>query len=196
MTFTNYQYYPTIPSAPNYPGDDQPLMQTNAANIASIFAQDHVGVNTPNGGIHTVVHFQTQTIEPPQTNPATGQIYTEIPVGDTDAQLFYKSPNNIVTQLTSDNQSDTLNGYVTLPGGIIIQWGTQAINAQGYTEITFTSPFPAECFNISLTLQNNQSNPSPNSAFVLQGSVNKNNFIIYYTGGSSTQLLYWQAIGN
>jgi hypothetical protein len=190
MTFTNYQYYPTVPYGPNYPGDDQPLMQTNTANIAGIFAQDHVGFNTANGGIHTVVHFQTQTFIPPQTNPATGEMYTGVPSGDTDAQLFYKSPNNVITQLTSSIQDDSLDGYVTLPGGIILQWGTKTNSGSSGT-VTFSTPYPNNCFNIQLTPLTGSAN-RPCSVL----SYNAIDFTYLINSGDAGASMFWFAIGN
>jgi hypothetical protein len=38
------------------------------------------------------------------------------------------------------------NGYYTLPGGFIVQWGRHAANANGSTAVTFPLEFPTACF--------------------------------------------------
>lgn len=43
------------------------------------------------------------------------------------------------------------NGYQTLPGGVLIQWGTVTVSADTTMTVTFPIPFPTAVFNIQAT---------------------------------------------
>ena len=49
--------------------------------------------------------------------------------------------------------SKTANGYVTMPNGLIIQWGTHLTAMANYSvaTVTFPIPFPTACFTVQLT---------------------------------------------
>ena len=53
------------------------------------------------------------------------------------------------------SQSLTANGYVTLPGGGIIQWGNGITDGGGNGTITFPITFPNAAFSITVTCNNN-----------------------------------------
>ncbi len=144
MPAPTYGYNSTVPNGPNDPADDQPFMLTNTASIASLIANNHVGFNTPNGGIHTVINFLNQASDPviDATNPLP-QLYTKT-VGS-DQQLFYESPLGVVEQITGASSSGA-TGYVLLPGGFILQWGQFANAGSGINNITFTPNFSANPF--------------------------------------------------
>lgn len=63
-------------------------------------------------------------------------------------------------------QSKTTNGYVTLPGGVIVQWGTAtaALTSGGTSSHTFPIPFPNACQTLNFTF--NASTIASTSALV------------------------------
>lgn len=196
MSFT---YTTTVPASGNNPSVDQPSMLQNTSSISALIARDHVGFNNTLGGYHQVIHFNNQGSDP-TVLAGFGQLYTK--TGSGDQQLYYKSGNNVVTQLTGPNATvPGTNGYTWLEGDILLQWGTIAVNASGSsTTVTFSTSniqFPTTCFNVTLTMINNQGNsPSANSLFVKDGSVSNTSFKIVNTSSSSSQSAYWVAIGN
>lgn len=88
-----------IPNANDFPGDDQPLMQTNFSNINGYLQVDHTNPANMNAGQHkqvTVNAFSTQVqpISPSQV----GIAYTVAGVEDTTAPqlLFLNSDCNVL----------------------------------------------------------------------------------------------------
>lgn len=51
------------------------------------------------------------------------------------------------------------NGYVTLPNGLMFQWGQVTLPALAKTVVTFPKEFPTACFNVQVT-------SVPNSAYI------------------------------
>ncbi len=138
---TTYPYNTAVPNGPNDPADDQPLMLTNTSSINALIAVNHVGFNAANGGIHNIVQFQNQGSTDPAP-AAFGQVYTKT-VG-ADVQLFYESALGIIEQITGGSSSGA-TGYVLLPGGFIMQWGT-FVNSTGNNTISFTPNFTSGVF--------------------------------------------------
>ena len=89
MTFT---FFPNIPNAPDYPGDDQPQMQTNAASTNSILAIDHVSFNTSNGGTHKQVTFSSENTPSSPMDPIS-VLYTATGTASTVADLRFINAN-------------------------------------------------------------------------------------------------------
>ncbi len=143
MTFT---YFPNLPNAPDYPGDDQPGMQTNAASTNSILAVDHVSFNVSSGGTHKQVTFSsnneaavTASVPVLFTNTQDGA-GNALPGGI--AQLFMYTG----TAAQSKNQYNSLStGSVLLFGGIILKWGYFTTVA-GAATVTFANAFPNSGF--------------------------------------------------
>lgn len=59
------------------------------------------------------------------------------------------------TAFAQPGRSNTTNGYVKLPGGTIIQWGTSTGFNNAYVGATVTFPlaFPTACFNVNATVK-------------------------------------------
>jgi hypothetical protein len=80
------------------------------------------------------------------------------------------------------------NGYVKLPGGIIIQWGQYSLTASG-TYVNFPIAFPAACASF-VAMSNAASTPSLNNVIVSQFTATQ--FALWATAGGNTS---WVAIG-
>ena len=91
------------------------------------------------------------------------------------------------------------NGYVKLPSGVIIQWGTMSGTGVHGTSYSFTFPlaFPTACQSISATIQQGVSTVTtivymPTTALSTTGSTVQYGAI---NGGAYTYSYRWQAIG-
>jgi len=54
--------------------------------------------------------------------------------------------------------SNTTNGYRVLPGGIILQWGSNTGSKDVWTTVNFSVSFPNACFGVQCTVNNGQRN--------------------------------------
>lgn len=223
---TLYPIDTNIPSTPNDPADDQPVMQQNFANIAGYVAVDHVPAGSVNNGYHTIIHEASQGTWLPATSagaPAatTGinQIFSLLYTPDctnatTDTQLFSQTGGSIagngVSQLTG-NQSAT-EGYVWA-GGLLLQWGFVANTGSGSGIVTFKDrdgalkciPFPRTLFFVSATPTFTTTLPSATTNCTISIDTNpantsktqfKYNKSLSAGAGTSYVGFSWFAIGN
>lgn len=139
MTFVSYNL--SIPAAANNPSADQPLMQTNTNSINTIFGQDHISFNLTNGGIHKQVNMTNQS-SPARVSDTV--IYSRTAGGQ--SSIWVKNSSQDLPLFTG-TASGIANGYTSMFGGIIIEWGS----ATGGT-VTFPLTFPNNLFSIQITL--------------------------------------------
>jgi hypothetical protein len=88
----SFSFYNSIPAAADYPGDDQPLMLINNQSTASLIAVDHVGFNTPGGGKHEQVTFNSENTPSAPTDPVS-VLYTKAGTASTKADLRFINAN-------------------------------------------------------------------------------------------------------
>jgi hypothetical protein len=97
------------------------------------------------------------------------------------------TPATLAAALGGANVSLTANGYIKLPGGLILQWGLYNGGATTGT-ITFPVAFPTACFGVLGTSQN-ASSQSLNISTVPTAS----NFAFAKANGTN---FHWFALGN
>jgi hypothetical protein len=188
-----------IPAAGNRPSADQPLIQANFANINSFLSVDHIAPGTNNtAGYHSQVHLINEAA--PGIGFANSVLYSNIPAGDTKSWPFWQNSSGIF-QMMGTNIGTVNNGQAFLPGGIIIKWGFSPLPGGSTGSVTFSPPFPNNCFTVftnfsaaaantilaTITIANDLNITSPiktGFGFKIQGT----------TGGSNG--FYWLAIGN
>lgn len=88
------------------------------------------------------------------------------------ANLYHSG--NLADAFKGANQSLSVNGYQKLPGGLIIQWGRIAMEANESTKGTITFPiaFPAACLQVITTVESNDTDANDAfEAFVITGSL-------------------------
>jgi len=90
-------------------------------------------------------------------------------------------------------QSLTPNGYVKLPGGLIVQWGYDGGGAEVRT-IPFAIAFPTNCFNVQVTLS--MADPGASVTVAVQ-SITQSSFGISRldSGATMVEPFFWIAIG-
>ena len=131
----------------------QPLITGNFTYLHESYGKDHNFTSTSNpsvlngDGYHKVIHFINQGGDPaPNTG---GQLYTKTAGAFT--QLFYENQASVVTQLTGPlAPSAVTSGYTSLPGGIVLQWGTAlaALVPGAVGTTTFNTAFPNAVFMV------------------------------------------------
>jgi len=198
-----WDYNLDTPLATNKPSVDQPKMKLNTNNIDNFLSVDHFGFNINNGGTHQ----QCQLFEVPGGNgtiPSGLQglnfetLYSSLTSGVGDL-WFVRGASGTGIRLTGPGTpSANFNGYTTLPGGILMQWGRSAGNSLSSTGlITFPTPFINNVFVICPTLISKSAGTSEtNTVSYITGSQTLTNWRWNYTGTTSYVGFYWVAIGN
>lgn len=117
----------------------------------------------------------------------SGNKITGLPNGTTsgDAVHFGQFAQNIGT------------GYITLPGGMLLQWGTATTNGSGTITVTFPTAFPSAVRSITA----NPSFAGVNTICMSVGAVSTTTAAFYSNAGFSnsaapTVVFYWMAVGN
>lgn len=191
MSFT---YNDSVPNPPNQPSVDVPKMQTNTNSIRSWVNVDHVDFEGPNAGTHKQV---TLTPEAAPTIPAgTGAIYSYVDGSGISWPAWLNSKGQ-TTAMMSTISNPSSNGYTSLNGQIIVQWGSTTANSTGTTDVSFATSninFPNNCFVVIA-----QMNAFPAAAFAYGvTNVSKTGFklkTVKNTIPDGTPF-YWFAIGN
>lgn len=192
MTFQTY--ITGIPATANNPSVDQPNMLTNTNNIPPLIAQDHFGFNDNAGGNHKQVHMKNQAAPGGIGANADGVFYCNSSAGQSRPFWQNAAAGSPFQFSLLGAQSIATNGYLTLVGGIILQWGFVNAPGGGPTAVTFPlNPFPNNVFSVQLTPRND----GGHSAFTyyLDGAPTTAGFT-YRGSTTGSQTLFWFAIGN
>lgn len=118
-------------------------------------------------------------------NPPISQI---IVTNGTD-NYFRKASLAALYAAFAPTQSKSQNGFVKLPGGIILQWGTANYSGAGGLSINFPTSFPLGCFNAQVTPQIGGNCPGVSSVSTTTLTFSTNNL------GGNAQVFWWFAIG-
>lgn len=203
MTFP-YPINTSIPATGHFPGNDQPLMQVNFANINGYLGVDHVLPNTnPGAGFHKQVTFNSAN--PPSVPTVPPVLFTNTQDGAAVpntlpggiAGLFFYSGS--LTQGQRQNVVAT-SGSIVLFGNIILKWGSVSLgNQNGNNVVNFPQAFPNNVFNVQITGQRDNSASIAtlyvNSHAGLTPTVNGFNITSVSASGSWSNVFYI-AIGN
>jgi hypothetical protein len=109
------------------------------------------------------------------------------------------TPTIALADLPAFTSSKAANGYVTLPGGIIIQWGKAVEGAEGQVVVTFPTAFPTACYSITVGVQGDAADDdwaASIASFTTSGATFNLMYIGDGTGHTGTSTgIYWMAIG-
>lgn len=111
------------------------------------------------------------------------------------AESAYGEANSayaLAESFETPNQRLTGNGYVTLPGGAILQWGANNITA-GTTAIPFPLQFPNLCFSVVVSPYSGIGEGAPAFGVSDSPAISRSGFSTYLNGVAMT--IFWQAIG-
>ncbi len=213
MTFTATK---NIPDGPNNPSDDQPIMKINNNSFIDIWDEDHWGFNlNTNGGKHDLVSYPVPQSNSPGTGAQEWREYTKLFGVGGGVEKFWQRPaqaaagpdiqitvNRIPSpaapaNITPDSGQFAVNGGVTyLPGGIVQMFGQITNVADPNQVLTFPQGgFPNNCFGVWFSVTSGAAS-NEKFIYVAQTSLSKTGVQIFNAGFSSSNTLYWFAIGN
>lgn len=202
-------YNPNIPQASDKISQSQSDILTNFTQLDLIFDNDHFKYSAgANNGFHRQVQFPTIPT-PPVVAGVGSALYTAADAGG-KTQLFFKNflQTIQVTGVTGTLAAAT-NSFITLPGGIIVAWGTDtgassgsgvySINLNGASGVTFTNVFIALLNPVNS--QTNSTTPAMMNWNLPASGTYQNrgfdqNHIYYFSASGSNKAVNWIAIGN
>ncbi|KQM88463.1 hypothetical protein ASE67_01510 [Sphingomonas sp. Leaf23] len=126
-----------------------------------------------------------------------------VPPATADQLRFATAGNVAVTPASFGDLGNVIapTGSYTLPGGRVDKWGKHRAraNSEVTVAIVFDPPFPAECFNVSLTPFITSPNPSDDYFCQLAGDPTRFGFTVQYQSDDANGGLSgfdWTAIGH
>jgi len=99
-----------------------------------------------------------------------------------------------IPDMSAWGQINNVNGYVKLPNGRIFQQGSAQVSAAGIVTVSFSIPFPTECYSVLCTERNNLTHAS----IINCGNITRTGFGCRGFGVSDVPqdaLVSWFAVG-
>lgn len=193
-------YQPNIPTGTVDLDQDYLNLQGNFQQINTTYMSDHVPLTDPSSqnGFHKAIHIVQQVA--PIAVAGVGELYCTTNndgINNTESLFFRSGTVDLNIRLTRNFlPSASTNGKTFLPGGLILQWG-RVINPGSSGNVLFNvAPninFPANVFNIQLSLQRNSGNQS---VTIDNASPPSTTGFSYLASSGGSNFLYWVAIGN
>lgn len=204
-------YDPLIPQANDLISQSQADILNNFTQLNTIFNNDHWTWDSSisaNRGYHRQISFPTALGSDPSLSGRAGYIFLKNDANDASArpQVYYKNITETL-QVTNRFHSAVTNGYIQLPGGIILMWGTAVIpnTSSGQVNVTFPvianytgapSGFPNNVFNIQISIQGASSNSGITYIIGSGTPPTSTGFQFRFSNNTQSATLYWYAIGN
>lgn len=196
------------------------FLSQSVSDIQGNFAQANVVMNidhypfdnvTANVGYHKQVHMP-ELLAAPGTAVNIGALYTKVGTNPAETNLFFQAENSgFEYQITKVSSSNTatfssngaygappagftqIGGWTFLPGNLILMYGfygkAGALGSSG--SIQFPFAFPNAVFSITCSLNRTSSG----NQTITVNTVGLPNFT-FLSSSSSSDGIYWQAIGN
>ena len=188
-------YEPNVPLTGQSLGETRDPIKNNFTDINTAFGANHVPLTTDTSGKHNFLQMPEQS-SAPTTLANEGALYTkEGPNGVTEFYVRAES-NGDEFQISNfsvsgnDATFGTNPGWTTLPGGLIMQYGSFVPGALSGTE-NFVFAFPNAIYNINLTIEAT----ATRTVLLKTSSVTGFTWSVAIATNFITNV-YWTAIGN
>lgn len=126
-------YNENIPQAADNPSQSQSQLLANFQEISTAFNLNHGDFNDASQGQHTFLQMPEQGAAP-ATAADEGAVYTKVAGGATE--LFFREESNGAERQITSAFTGGVNGSFTLPGGLIVKWGTTTMTGASTTVAT------------------------------------------------------------
>lgn len=193
MTYTS-----NIPQSGETLGSTRARINTNFQEIATVEAVNHIAFNDGDAGKHKFLQMPVQAA--PTTAASEGGVFVKDDA-NMIAQLYYKgeSEGSSYQLTTATDGADAAigtigasNGWSFLPGGVLIQWGSDTAPAGTSGFFTYPRAFGATPYSLQVSLVRTSSSSSSYDLLIstLDATQFKTN-----SGFSNPHTFYWMAIG-
>jgi hypothetical protein len=191
-------YQPGIPTGTVNLDVDYQNIQNNFQQLDTTYGVDHIAYSQiTNNGYHKLIHMVPVGSIPPVAVVGTGELYTFVNNDgvNNDTSLYFQTSGGRQIKLTGNFAPVVAaNGYTSLPGGLIFQWGsTTAVTGSSSINVNFPIVFPNNVFNIQCTVVTDDNSTI---RFSVLDTYNTTRFQTSQTASSHFKRLFWTAIGN
>lgn len=189
MSFT-----PNIPQTGQSLGNSRTQVLNNFAALRAAEAQNHMDVNDANAGKHKFIQYVVQGSDP---TTAANEIARYTKVVSAVAREFLRLPSNgAVFQVSGNAPLIAASGHTFLPGGLMLQWGTQAGSSSSSVAVSFSPAFSVAPYYVNAIPVRAATSPGSDfSTVIVTGTVATTGFTIGNVGGHTIASWYWMAIG-
>jgi len=178
-------YVPTTPSGPSEdPSQSQPKITANFEGISTFVQVNHGNFDDPDEGKHLFMQMPVQGAAP-TTGATEGALYTKTLAAQ--AELYYRKQSSGAEVQMTGPFTAAANGLVTLPGGLIIIWGT-ASSGNGLP-VSYHTAFPTASFTVQVT-------QNTTGALAVGAVVVDNTQFTFFSNPAATISFSYLAIGN
>lgn len=204
-------YTSSIPKSGESLGSTRARINTNFQEIAAVEAINHIAFNLTGKGKHKFLQMPETNSISPGTPPATAineaGFYAKVGTNPAETNLFFRAENSGKEYQLTTADSARLSSFSTkagvensgwtfLPGGMLMQYGLRTIGSKGNTTtITYPKPFVTGVYSVTIGNVTSETSPSPNNQFVKDGTVGLTTFQVVNSSSSSSNKVYWMAIG-
>jgi len=174
--------------------NSKPQIRSNFTVINTAFSVNHLALGAVDQGKHKFLQMPQQG-SAPSTALNEGGLYAKDVSGITS--LFWRQENNgAEVRLTGVTPVALENGYSTLPGGLIIQWGADTNDMTEGENRTYTFPiaFPSTCATVQVTIFGNGDASGDNGPVALF-SKSRTEFATESLSQATVPGITWLAIG-
>ncbi len=189
-------YNNAIPKATDFPSNSQSQLLANFAYLvpgtpnSTGLSKDHnmLLTNSAGDGMHLQTTFATNQTTPGFTS-GVSVLYAN--TANTASQLFYNNGagNVQLTAIKASVPTLATSGCTFLPGGLLLQWGTTGLLANGAVTM-FPVPFSVAPYNVQISATGSAASGS----IYVSGQVAASwTFGVFPTSGNSQ--VQWTAIG-
>lgn len=114
----------------------------------------------------------------------------------TNADLGKLAYQDAISSNPYTAQSTAATGYITLVGGLIIQWGS--FTAAGRTDVTtnFAITFPNACLSVAMSQTGDQDSGGSNGPYLARKTVSTTQLQVRNSAYSHTMTINYIAIGH
>lgn len=180
-------YNSDIPQSTDDPSQSQGQIVANFQELNTFLSVNHVALNDSDQGKHNFLNLPEQS-SAPATAANEGGLYTKEVSGAT--QLFYRDESSGTERQITNAFTAATNGTLTIPGGLLIQWGF-ASGIGDDSQVDFNTNFSGSAYNVQCTLVRSDTNSR--FVYVQSGSVTNQKFNI--KSNSTSTDMYWWAVG-
>ena len=213
-------YTINVPKGTDVISQSQKKIEDNFQSITDLIAVNHTTFNSSSVGLHNIVTFVQQQVDPVTTNTHMALYSKETNNGNV-SELFVRYPSNgrvmQVSGMTDNGQVDTsgnqfiipggyYNGFQYLSGGMLMKWGYANFPSQGSVTLnTYTINFPVDpripefkTVPVHLEVQSLLSNNPLPSGIIYSSIISQTQYSIRFQGASdglNSSSLWYMAIG-